>query len=434
MSWLLPAGLVAAAVGVLAAGALHLITHSRPLAEPLPTARFIPRRAIRARTRSLAPSDLALLALRAAAILAVTLGVAGPLVSRHTGRIARVVVVDRSRDVGDFARLRDSARVLSRGAAAIVVFDSAAAPVSRGVLDSLTRSPARGSLSAALSAAIRAGAVAASSADSVEVAIISPFAAEEMDSATSPLRATWPGRWRLVVVPAARDSVRMPRVASDSGATDPVVAGLALLGVMTGRATNAPAGATANVRVVRGIPTGADSSWSRDSGNVLVHWPTSLAAPRWARRAGIDAAGAIVSRHAVVPGRFPRAWVLTGRTVARWPDGTPAAVEHASGAGCVRDVGVLVDPASDVAVGAPFQSLLRDLIAPCGGERRADPSPAAALAALAGSGPLAPSPSVRGGVDESSPATPWLLALGAALLVAELAARRTAVSARPVDQ
>src|SRR5262245_33099118 len=63
MSWLLPSALGIAAVAALAAVALHFIARSRPVAEPLPTARFIPNRPIHARTRSFALTDLLLLAM-----------------------------------------------------------------------------------------------------------------------------------------------------------------------------------------------------------------------------------------------------------------------------------------------------------------------------------------------------------------------------------
>ena len=62
MSWLIPSALGIAGAAAVVAVALHFIARSRPLAETLPTARFVPDRPIYARTRSIALTDLLLLA------------------------------------------------------------------------------------------------------------------------------------------------------------------------------------------------------------------------------------------------------------------------------------------------------------------------------------------------------------------------------------
>ena len=58
MSWLLPSALAIGGVAAMAAIALHFIARSRPFAEPLPTARFIPERPIHARISSLVLTDV----------------------------------------------------------------------------------------------------------------------------------------------------------------------------------------------------------------------------------------------------------------------------------------------------------------------------------------------------------------------------------------
>ena len=78
MSWLLPSALAVAGVACVALIAAHFIARDRPVAEPLPTARFVPDRRIHARTTSIALSDLLLLALRIAAVAAIGLGIAVP--------------------------------------------------------------------------------------------------------------------------------------------------------------------------------------------------------------------------------------------------------------------------------------------------------------------------------------------------------------------
>lgn len=412
MNWLIPSALGIAGAAAVVAVALHFIARSRPLAETLPTARFVPDRPIYARTRSFALTDLVLLALRVAAIAAIGLAVAGPTL-RHTGRVVRVVVADRSRAVASVAEVRDSVKALLRPGDALIAFDSLAV---RSTIDSVAAVAVRGSLSSGLAAATRAAVIAAADADSVELVIVSPLANEEMDDATAGLRSAWPGRIRLAPVAATLEATAVPRVEVRAIANDAVHAGLSLMGVV---------GANGSVRVVRGTLTVADSSWAAQAGNVLLHWPASDADAGWAPRPSIDAIGAVTAGAATIVARFPRLWVLDGRPVARWADGEPAAVEHAVGAGCIRDVGVLLDQASDLTLREPFRRFAATLLVPCGGARSARPVDQTVRASLAGTGSLATATSVRDPATESSRLTRWLLVLGALLLIVELAVRRT---------
>ena len=417
MSWLLPSALAVAGIAALVATALHFIARSRPLAEALPTARFIPLRSVHARARSLALSDVLLLLLRVAAIAAIGAAVARPVIARARGRVARIVVVDHSRAVASAAELRDSARSASRGADRVIAFDSAARPTANSAIDSVSPSSARGSLSAAFAASLRSGVELASRADSFELVIVSAFADEEMDDATTRIRATWPGRVRLVSVRNAQAEDSPARIESAATADDAVIAGLSL-------AVASRAGASRAVRVVRDRMTPGDSAWARDSDHVLVHWPATDSAANWPRRAAIDAIGGVTTATGTLVGRFPRAWSLTGRAVARWADGEPAAVETQSGRGCVRDVAVLFDPASDVTLREPFRRFAAALLEPCGGARSSHRVADATLTQLAGSGRLAAADAFRATQASTSPATPWLLIVGALLLLIELAARR----------
>jgi len=158
---------------------------------------------------------------------------------------------------------------------------------------------------------------------------------------------------------------------------------------------------------------------------VLVHWPASETFADWPTRSTIDAVGGVASSTGTIVARFPRLWVLQGHAVARWSDGTEAAVEHTTGAGCIRHVGILIDEASDVSLQAPFRAFVSALLAPCGGSRVTTVAPAATLAGLAGSGPLASTAALQDKSAAMSRWTPWLFALGALLLIAELALRRT---------
>ena len=413
MSWLLPSALAIAGAAALVTVALHFIANSRPLAEPLPTARFVPERALRARTRSIAFSDALLLLVRVAAIAAIGAGAAAPVIASARGRIARVVLVDRSRAVIGAPGWRDSIRATLRPGDVTIAFDSAATPLT--ARDSLTPLPVRGSLSAALAAAIRSAATLARVADSAELVIVSPVVAEELDAATLRIRGAWPGRVRIVRVAAAAARPVSAVVETTADANDPVIAGLSLI---------APVRADGWIRVARAHLTAADTAWAREAGHVLVHWPASDTAASWRQRAAVDAIGAVSSASGTVVARLPRTWALTGAAIARWPDGEPAAVEHAVGGGCIRDVAILLDDAGDVTLRASFQAFAQALLAPCGGARDLTAADGATIATLQGSGQLAAAASLVDREGERSPLTPWLLALGAALLTIELALRR----------
>src|SRR5437879_4822715 len=142
MSGLLPSALAIGGVAALAAIALHFIARSRPVAEPLPTARFIPQRPIRARTRSFALTDIVLLLIRLAAILVIGAAVAGPGFAGAHGRIVRVIAVDGSRSTGNIQAVRDTARGLVRAGDVLIAFDSAASVVRN--VDSIAATGGRG--------------------------------------------------------------------------------------------------------------------------------------------------------------------------------------------------------------------------------------------------------------------------------------------------
>jgi hypothetical protein len=419
MSWLLPSALVIGGVAAMAAVALHFIARSRPLAEPLPTTRFIPQRPIHARTRSIALTDLPLLLVRIAALLVLAAAVAGPVLTGPHGRVARIIVADRSRDVASIQEVRDSVRALFRSGDVVIAFDSDAAVVPS--LDSLRQVDARGSLSAGIASAVRAGTSLATRIDSIELIVVAPVTSAEVDDATARIRSTWPGRARVVQTAAARAISRsVPHVSITGTTDDPVLAGFSLMGV-----TRAPTAGAADIRLVRTRLAAADSAWARDSGHVLIHWPSADENARWPKRPTIDAIGGVTSSGGTMVARFPRLWVLNGHAIARWADGEPAAVERATGAGCIRDVAIVFDPASDATLRPSFRDLVRPLLDPCGGARMAAPLAAPVLERLAGSGALASADALRDPSSETSRWTPWLLVIVAALLMLELMLRRS---------
>ena len=414
MTFLAPTFLVAGAAIAAAVVLLHFLARRRPRPARLPTARFVPDRPARWPSRAPRPTDLLLLALRVLAIVTIAAAFAGPVREPARAVVGRVVLVDQSRAVGDQNAVRDSAMAMLREGDVLVPYDTSVRMIVTGARDTaamLVRSPAPASLSVALIAAERAAATLREHADSVELAIVSPFAAEAWDDATTSLRARWPGRVRLVVVPLARgDSsareadVRAPR-------SDPVAAAAAPVAGDT----------SAPVRIVRDDLSLADSAWLETTGRVLVHWPRRetadtmtaqavvgpdvvLAAPL-ARRA-VDARGALV--------------------LARFADGAPAIVERRRGEGCVRDIAFDLPSRGDVALRESTRRLVALVAAPCDGAAQPVTLNVARMDVLRGSGSLVAASALPSVAGARSAATPWLLIAAALLLMIEVGLRQRA--------
>jgi len=280
--------------------------------------------------------------------------------------------------------VRDSVRALYRPGDAVVAFDSAAHYTT--AVDSLP--PARrfvtGSLSAALVRAHAAASRIRAGTDSIELVIVSPLIAAEADRATPRIRATWPGRARLV------------RVASD-----------------TTRHGVAP----------------------------TVTWNAGARPARSVPRRVVDSVGAVTGGMDVLVAPFERRWEfprdsLRGASViARWVDGEPAAIEWPvagdSSGRCARSVAIPVDSVGDLVLRTHFLRLRDHLLGACGaGTTQPDPPAAAALATMiAGSGPLARASAFPPGPSASSPLAPWLLALALVAALVELVVRRRATGA-----
>ncbi len=429
VTFLQPWALVAAGIAAAGVVALHFIARRRPNVVLLPTARFVPEQSVRAPSRSTRPADLLLLSLRVLAVLLLGAAFAHPVLEAARRPLARVVALDLSGSAAATSGARDSARLYLREGDQLVLFDSAARLVAgdpRDSLEALAVSKARGSLSAALVGATRAAAILEGRADSVELVVISPFAAEEWDAATRAIRALWPGRARLVAVPAADDSATVVAanaplevVGSAVGDDDPVRVAVALAGGSSERA---------RVRIVRGSPSRADSAWAGDSGHVLVEWPASPPV-EWPRRDVTDTVGAVAAGSAVLVADFPRSYALPAvgtesHVIARWLDGSPAASEEPMADGCVRRVAVPFPERGDLALRESARRFVYALSVPCGGARDLAPPGEAELAALRGGGTGGNARLLARGDADASRVTPWLLGAAALLLVVELLVRR----------
>lgn len=436
MSFAAPGYLMVAAAAALVVAGLHLLAWRRPPPAPLPTARFVPERPLRALSRAVRPTDVALLALRMLLVLLAGAALARPSFERRAPDVARVVVVDGSRSA-DPARARARVRAELRPGDALVVFDSAAREIGRPSPDSIRSSdPAavRGSLSPALVVAARAAERLRRGHDSVEIVLVSPVAAEEVDAATVAIRRAWRGPVRLArldLMPEAVPEPAAPEVRAPR-ANDGVAAAMALVGPVPGGR---------RVRFVRDSMTASDSGWAA-RGGVLVVWPEGGRAPRWpaAARAdtvlgvgvlewplgeGANAVVVVAPFHRV--GRPP-----AGTVIARWSDGEPAATQAALGAGCIRSVAVGVDGTGDLVLGPSFRRLVRRLTEPCAGRARATPAADSVVLALvatsrtgAAGGPLP-----AGRLPGESRLAAALLGLAVAAWLAELWLRRGGARAR----
>jgi len=414
------------ALGVAAgAVALHFIVTRQPTSSPLPTVRFVPISAVRVTTVAPVPEDLLLLLVRVLAVLLLGAALARPVLVPARRPVLRIVLADVSRAVGRIESVRDSVRTLLGDRDVLVVFDSSARVVRGRAADSvarLERSARGGRLSPALITAIRAASAARETADSVELDVVSPLRASELDGATQSVRALWPGRIRVVRVAASADSLALaPGVELRAAPSDPMM--VATAGMLS---------SNASVRVLRGEPTAADSVWASSGRHTLVRWPAGGAPPGWGARTPPDTVGAVIAGEAAVVTPFERRWRLDGaaritRVAARWVDGAPAAVERAIGGGCIRDVAIGVSPRGDLVLRRSFGRLVQALVAPCetvAGSLAAD---SGAIASLAGAGALAAHDAIAAPNVLDPPLVPWLLASAIALALLELLVRRGSV-------
>ena len=231
MIFLAPAFLIAA--GVVAAGVigLHFLSTREPNTDLLPTVRFVPDVPVQATTITMRFTDFWLLLLRVLLILLIGAAFAQSHLRPLRDPISRIVAVDVSRAVDKPSELVDSARAYAEEAASVIFFHDQAREVKGEVGDSLDAlldgsrwdRASRGSLSTALIQALRVASRLRDGADSLQLVIVSPFAEEERDAATSRIRALWPGRIEAVRVAGAteRSGRTVERVEwADSGATD----------------------------------------------------------------------------------------------------------------------------------------------------------------------------------------------------------------------
>jgi aerotolerance regulator-like protein len=410
MNFLAPGWIAAAAVAALGVLAIHLIAWRLPRAVKLPTARFVPDEPARLAARTLRPSDLALMALRVAIIMLGGLALARPTRALAPRGTAVVVAIERT---GDSTSVRDSLRgIPDVDHVSYVVFDTAAQLLT-GQAAALsatgTAGTARPSLSVGLVTAIREARRLTRDYERVSIVLASTFTRDAFDQATLPVRSTWPDSIRVVRLPVR------PQVPIEAGTEvvstkdDPVAAGIRLAeahGLLRGVS-----------RVVRAAATPGDSAFAA-AGGALLLWPRLTT--------GSERVDGIHAGDATAIGHFIRMTPSddTGRVIARWIDGTPAALESASGAGCIRRIEFDVPDVGDFVLTTSFQRLVAALAAPCGDVVRGPVAADSALAAIAAR--PASGASTRTPDDARAPnrIAAILMALAFALAIAEMAWRR----------
>ena len=360
MSFLAPGWIGLALLASAAVVGIHLIAWRLPRTVALPTARFVPDEPARRAARNIRPADFGLLALRVAMLLLAGLALARPRFDRTPNGAATVVAIERLGARVDTATLRGLAQ---SGDARFVVFDTIARPLSEEshALREATQPGAQPSLTVGLLAALREAHGLESEYDSVRIVLASAFTRAAFDNATQAVRRLWPDSIRLVRLPNAT-TLMTTRVDIREGVDDPVVAGIRL------------AEANGLIRGESRVTREAVAEAAPGAGKTLVIWPRM---PDGRQRTGGIHAG-----DATTIGYFiPTPLGDSGRMIARWVNGEPAAREIAGAEGCVRYIGFDVPNLGDFVLTPSFQHLAAELLAPCGRVNQ-EPAPDSVLQAL----------------------------------------------------
>lgn len=376
-----PGFLLAGALVALVPLALHMLARLPPERRPLPTARFLTADR-RTRLRLRRPSDLVLLTLRLALLLLLGAAFAGPeWLPERTGS-GTIVLLDGGRAMnGAWAGAMDSARARLDDGGAVVVFDTAARILTDpAALDSLARAGPTDAPSSYL-AALRGLRVAAAemTAESAAAVLVTRPRWGAWSPAVPLVRSrAWPARLEIAEVgttgqlsgaaasqtsgptsdpdpapasPPAPAAVSTPEAVTIVGTTDHplrpyVVAALKALGFTT---ADSVGGSGLRVRLTR--PTGAD---------VTIHLGRAPSAEP-------GAPGTILLQDgATLPGwlRLPGLPEDSGRVVAVWEDGRPAAMALERDGACAAHLAA--SPSGTAAAHPAFPRLLLALADGCG--------------------------------------------------------------------
>lgn len=421
MSFLHPGFLWLGALAAAGIAVLHFIVTRQPKSGIFPTARFVPESRVEAVSRANRPSDLLLLFLRILAVMSIASAFARPTIASEREPKVRIILADLSRSSGSLHEVADSVSRYFRERDILIGFDSVPRLLVRP--ESLARiRPVtdHAKLSPALIQAIRTGSRLRDQADSISLVIISAFPASSWDAATDTIRSLWPGAINVVRVSARRDTAprETPVLSGNFAESDPLRFSGALASI---------GGEVGSVRIIR---TGVLQQADGVSG-VLLHWPTSER-PAFARQTKSIAHGSLIAGNAVVVApfvtsfEFPADSVRDARILARWEDGTPAAIQRSAANGCVRSTNIPVSSKGDLVIRPEFVSIVRELFRPCTPATKFAPASEAHLIRLKGGSAAARRTAFPASTSPASRLPFWLFLAGVAFLVAEQILRHRA--------
>jgi hypothetical protein len=409
-------------LGVSAAvAALHFIVTRQPQSEPFPTARFVPDIAIEAVSRAREPSDLLVLVLRLLAVMSLATAFSGPIVSPKRASTTRIILADLSKGSANISAIRDSAAKFFRPTDLLIGYDSLPRPLlAPDSIPTVQHRADIGRLSAALVSAIREGTRISERADSISLIAISAFPAESWDAATDTIRSLWPGAIQVVsVAPSlSPDNSHVAKATPQLSAEDPLAYALAL-------AAKQPH--ADQLRIVR---EGSDPSAAGATAGVTLYWP-SAQRPLLAKQSSTKMHGALRTADAVVVAPFPTRWEFPSDSVqglsviARWEDGSPAAVQRNDGSRCERSTNIPVPAKGDLVIRPEFVSVVQRLISSCVAPITFSHAGEAALSRLKGGTAAAARASFRPSQSRRSPYTLWLLVAAIVFLILEQFTRRS---------
>jgi hypothetical protein len=446
MTFALPWVVGVAFAAALTITALHLLSVRRPPELLLPTARFLPERDVRAVSRTKRPSDVWLLMVRVALLLAAGAAIAQPSWETRASSDVVLVVADATvaRDTAELGRMLGLAN-MTRPTRIVYVF---ADSQRLGAAD----------VGALFPLAVRSAAQLVqhdATIDSLDLHLFARDAAVDT-AAYDAWRATWPGRVtthvasasptrRAVVVVDARDQrVTGSYQGRDDRGDDVVSVAVAWHAArLTGLAGGAAAAPDTLQFDRRDVVDGASAGGGpapmapADGGHrgVRLSWPANGIPAGWVPPRVSDSASAIAVSGRALPGP----WVVTAlpadtlnvRPIVWWSDGRVAATERRLNGWCDRQVSLVDASAGDVLLSSSANAVFDRLLGPCAADTALI---ASALGVRAVDGTTrAPAKDFRRSTSDAARATavsttPWvtplLLSLATVLLLVEWRMRR----------
>lgn len=425
MNFMAPQFFWIAAVVAAGIAAIHFIVTRQSRSDPFPTARFVPESTVQAVSRAKNPTDLLVMLLRILAIMSAGTALARPVFSPEREPTARIILADVSQSSRSVTDVRDSVLRYHRPNDLLIAFDSTARLLDHpDSLASLRSVAPVGNISAAIVAAIRTASNLRERADSVSLFLVSSLPLASLDAATDTIRSMWPGGINIIrVAPRVESSVRTSSpVVAKFNSDDPLRYAVSLAGQLP-HATS--------VRLVRSENLDEAAVFGD---TVLLHWPAHarplLSRPTRSEHAALVSDDGVLISHFATEWEFPRDSMRGVSVIARWEDGTPAAVQRNVGSGCIRSSGIPVPQGGDLVIRPEFVALVNKLLQPCARAQALPAAPESYMTRLRGGTAAAPRLALPAPPAPASPFTVWLLIASIGFLVLEQFARRSSSNAQ----